>query len=71
MTESAVDYTKNDLLLGSQDPIFWFLLPMCGLLSAGFCILINYAALGVISFLQLPLHLFRFRSLGPMHDNIK
>ncbi|KAL9020203.1 MAG: hypothetical protein Q9185_002573 [Variospora sp. 1 TL-2023] len=51
-TESAIDYTKNDLLLGSQDPIFWFLLPMCGLLSAGFCILINYAALGVISFLQ-------------------
>ncbi|KAL8800069.1 MAG: hypothetical protein Q9182_005435 [Xanthomendoza sp. 2 TL-2023] len=27
-TESAVDYTKNDLLLGSQDPIFWFLMPM-------------------------------------------
>ncbi|KAL8963308.1 MAG: hypothetical protein Q9193_000411 [Seirophora villosa] len=70
-TESAIDYTKNDLLLGSQDPIFWFLLPMCGLLSAGLCILINYAALGVVSLLQIPLHMFGFRSSGPKNDNTK
>ncbi|KAL8762203.1 MAG: hypothetical protein Q9184_001761 [Pyrenodesmia sp. 2 TL-2023] len=70
-TESAVDYTKNDLLLGSQDPIFWFLVPLCGLLSAGFCIMINYAALGVISLLQIPVRLLKGRPAGPKGENPK
>ncbi|KAL8711985.1 MAG: hypothetical protein Q9220_003681 [cf. Caloplaca sp. 1 TL-2023] len=56
-TESAVDYTKNDLLLGSQDSIFWFLVPLCGLITAGLCIIINYIALSVTSLLQIPLRL--------------
>ncbi|KAL8929186.1 MAG: hypothetical protein Q9208_001269 [Pyrenodesmia sp. 3 TL-2023] len=64
-TESAVNYTKNDLLLGSQDPIFWFLVPLCGLLSAGVCIMINYAALGAISLLQIPVHLLKGHPAGP------
>ena len=46
-TETAVDFTKNDLLLGSQDPIFWFLVPLSGLISAGVCVLLNTAALGL------------------------
>ena len=52
-TETAIDYTKNDLLLGSQDPTFWFLVPLSGLLSAGVCVLVNYAALGLTFFLSL------------------
>ena len=52
-TEAAIDYTKNDLLLGSQDPTFWFLVPLSGLLSAGICVLVNYAALGLTYFLSL------------------
>ena len=51
-TEAAIDYTKNDLLLGSQDPTFWFLVPLSGLLSAGICVLVNYAALGLTYFLS-------------------
>ncbi|KAI9880127.1 MAG: GPI inositol deacylase [Pleopsidium flavum] len=47
-TESAVDFTKNDLLLGSQDPFFWFLVPLLGLVSTGVCVIINYAALALI-----------------------
>lgn len=43
--ESVLDYTKNDLLLGSQDPFFWFLVPMFGIISIGICVLLNYAAL--------------------------
>ncbi|KAL8859311.1 MAG: hypothetical protein Q9178_004249 [Gyalolechia marmorata] len=70
-TESAIDYTKNDLLLGSQDPIFWFLVPMFGLLSASFCVIINYAALGVISFLQIPFRLLALRPTGRRHDPTK
>ncbi|KAI9807690.1 MAG: GPI inositol deacylase [Sarcosagium campestre] len=44
-TEPVVDYRQNDLLLGSQDAFFWFLVPMFGIVSAGICVLINYAAL--------------------------
>lgn len=46
-TNTAIDFTKNDLLLGSQDPIFWFLVPLSGLISAGVCVLLNMAALGL------------------------
>lgn len=44
-TEAAVDYTKNDLLLGSQDVFFWFLVPLFGIISIGICIAFNYLIL--------------------------
>lgn len=46
-TTSAIDFAANDLLLGSQDSIFWYLIPLCGLLSAGVSVLIHYAALSM------------------------
>jgi GPI inositol-deacylase len=52
-TETAIDYTKNDLLLGSSDPFFWYLVPLAGLIGAGACVLVNYAALGLIHILYL------------------
>lgn len=45
VTNSAVDFTKNDLLLGSQDPFFWFLIPLIGFICVGVCVFINYAVL--------------------------
>ena len=45
-TEPAVDFTQNDLLLGSQDPFFWFLVPLFGLISVGACVLLNYIVMG-------------------------
>ncbi|KAL8672292.1 MAG: hypothetical protein Q9168_003235 [Polycauliona sp. 1 TL-2023] len=63
-TTSAIDYTRNDLLLGSQDPFFWFLVPMFGLLSASFCVLMNYAALGVVCLLHMPIRLLAFGLRG-------
>jgi hypothetical protein len=47
-TIPAVDYAKNDLLLGAQDPFFWFLVPLFGLLAAGMCVVVNYLALAII-----------------------
>ncbi|KAL8889695.1 MAG: hypothetical protein Q9215_003049 [Flavoplaca cf. flavocitrina] len=70
-TESAIDYTKNDLLLGSQDPVFWFLVPLFGLLSASFCVMVNYVALGVVFLLQVPTRLLAVQSRGWRHDHIK
>jgi GPI inositol-deacylase len=47
-TEPGVDYTQNDLLLGSQDTFFWFLVPLAGLISIGGCVILNYLALGIV-----------------------
>ena len=47
-TEAAVDYTQNDLLLGSQDTFFWFLVPLAGLISVGGCVILNYIVLALV-----------------------
>ena len=44
-SETTIDYTKNDMLLGSQDPFFWFLMPLCGLLCVGICLAVSHLAL--------------------------
>lgn len=52
-TETLLDFTKNDLLLGSQDAFFWFLVPVFGLISIGVCVLINYLALFLVTIFSL------------------
>lgn len=47
LSVNDIDFTANDLLLGSQDPFFWFLVPLFGLMSVGICIAFNYAVLVV------------------------
>lgn len=68
-TESAIDFTKNDLLLGSRDPIFWFLVPLFGLVSVGLCVVINYAALGITWILYIPYDLLTPRPAWAKHDD--
>ena len=51
--EHPIDFTVNDLLLGTSDPFFWFLVPLFGLISVGVCIAINYAVLTIT-------HIFAF-----------
>lgn len=46
-TDSTFNIARNDLLLGSQDPFFWFLVPLFGLMSVGICIAVNYVVLGL------------------------
>jgi glycosylphosphatidylinositol deacylase len=52
-TENQIDFTKNDLLVGSQDPFFWFMVPLIGLVCVGVCVMINYAALGLTQGLSI------------------
>jgi hypothetical protein len=52
-TETPLDFTKNDLLLGSQDAFFWFLVPIFGLISVGVCVLVNYVALFLVNVFSL------------------
>lgn len=47
-TETPSDFTKNDLLLGSQDTFFWFLVPLFGLMCTGVCVAINYVTLIIL-----------------------
>lgn len=50
---TTINFAQNDLLLGSQDTFFWFLVPLAGLLSIGACVVLNYIVLGLLHFLVL------------------
>jgi hypothetical protein len=53
-TESMSDFTMNNLLLGSSDPVFWYLIPLFGVMATGLCVAINYALLGIERILAIP-----------------
>lgn len=40
--QKPVDFNVNDLMLGTQDPFLWFLVPLFGVISVGICIAGNY-----------------------------
>jgi GPI inositol-deacylase len=61
-TETAIDFTKNDLLLGSLDAFFWFLVPVFGLISIGVCVMVNYAALAIVSIFSFFYGVFKSKS---------
>lgn len=39
---TTADYARSDLLLGLQDPFFWFLAPLFALVSLGVVVVVNY-----------------------------
>ncbi|SPO02615.1 related to sphingosine-1-phosphate lyase [Cephalotrichum gorgonifer] len=41
----AVDFYQNDSFTGTDDPFFWFLLPLIGTISVGVCAGLHYALL--------------------------
>lgn len=46
-TDVLAHFRQNDLLIGSQDPFFWFLVPFLGVVCVGVCVVLNYLALGL------------------------
>jgi len=52
-TESQIDFTRNDLLVGSPDPFFWFMVPLIGLVCVGVCVMLNYATLTLTHVLSI------------------
>lgn len=52
-TQKSVDFNINDLMLGTQDPFLWFLVPLFGVISVGICIAGNYL-------ITILMHLFAF-----------
>ncbi|KAH9887818.1 PGAP1-domain-containing protein [Xylariomycetidae sp. FL2044] len=61
---SAVDYGQNDLLVGTTDPFFWFLIPMIGIICVGVCVVFNYVALLLTWMLSAMYGLLFFRRSG-------
>ncbi|KAI1170481.1 PGAP1-like protein-domain-containing protein [Nemania sp. FL0916] len=50
---STIDFAENDLLVGTTDPFFWFLIPLIGIVCIGVCVILHYIALLLISFLSV------------------
>lgn len=46
-SEQTIDFTVNDLMLGTSDPFFWFLIPLFAITSVGICIAMNYVVLAL------------------------
>lgn len=67
---TSVNYAANDLLLGSQDSFFWFLVPLAGLISIGVCAILNYLVLAIILVLCSITRLFA-KSQNKLDDNKK
>jgi glycosylphosphatidylinositol deacylase len=42
------DNANNELLLGSEDPFFWFLVPLFGLMVTAICVAVNYVVLVLV-----------------------
>lgn len=42
VSQATADYARSDLLLGLQDPFFWFLAPLFALVSLGVVVVVNY-----------------------------
>ena len=68
-TEAPIDFTANDLLLGSQDTFFWFLVPLFGLISVGACVLVNYATTLLVHMLALLRSIIASRKGYIKHDD--
>ncbi|KAK6085757.1 GPI inositol-deacylase [Seiridium cupressi] len=46
---TAIDFSQNDILIGTTDPFFWFLVPMIGIVCIGVCVVFHYMALVLTS----------------------
>ena len=64
---TLIDFNSNDMLLGSQDSFFWFLIPLAGLVCVGACVALHFVVLGLLHvFVGLSSIVSRFRSARPL-----
>jgi hypothetical protein len=68
-TAAAVDFHQNDLFVGTQDPFFWFMIPLIGLVCVGVCTVLNYLTLALTYVFGLGLGLLNFRHGWVRHDD--
>lgn len=68
-TVATVDFHQNDLFVGTQDPFFWFMIPLIGLVCVGTCTVLNYLTLALTSILGFTFNLLSFRPGWVRHDD--
>lgn len=49
---SHPNFGQNDLLTGTNDPFFWFLVPMIGVVCTGVCVVVHYFVLLLVHILS-------------------
>lgn len=54
----AFDHTNHELLLGSEDPFFCFLVPLFGLMCVAICVVVNYVTLAIVFLFTMLYSLF-------------
>ncbi|KAF4982918.1 hypothetical protein FZEAL_1546 [Fusarium zealandicum] len=42
VTPSSADFHRHDILIGTDDPFFWFLVPLIGVVCIGVCAVVHY-----------------------------
>ncbi|KAL0944194.1 uncharacterized protein CTRU02_202081 [Colletotrichum truncatum] len=52
-TSPTGDFHDNDLLTGTQDPFFWFLVPLIGVVCIGVCAVLHFLTLALTQLLGL------------------
>ncbi|KAI5814253.1 PGAP1-like protein-domain-containing protein [Pyronema omphalodes] len=48
-TAQNMQFAKNDMLVGLQDPFFWFLAPLCATIAIGIVVVLNYLVLIILN----------------------
>ncbi|KAI0142776.1 GPI inositol-deacylase [Xylariaceae sp. FL1272] len=56
---TLTQFAQNDLLIGTTDSFFWFLIPMIGIVCIGVCVVMHYSALVLVSLFGL-IHTYAF-----------
>ncbi|KAL1842622.1 hypothetical protein VTJ49DRAFT_4670 [Mycothermus thermophilus] len=60
-TLPAIDFHQNDLLIGTADPLFLFLIPLIGIVCVGVCTVVHYLALALTHLIGAVTSLVSFR----------
>lgn len=50
---STLEVNRHDLLVGTEDPFFWFLIPLIGTVCIGVCTVLHYLTVGLTQVLGL------------------
>ncbi|EGX94661.1 GPI inositol-deacylase [Cordyceps militaris CM01] len=58
-TVSAIDFHRNDLLIGGDDPVFTFMVPLIGIVCIGVCTALHYTILLLTQLFSFAFIIFR------------
>lgn len=65
---AGIDFRQNDLLAGTQDPFFWFMVPLIGVCCVGVCWVMNYLALALTAVFSALYGWLNVRPAWSRHD---